>query len=81
MIENGYRVVAVGVQAERLKELADELSEYIKGIVLDVSDYSAVEKAIKSLDSSSLYRLVNNAGIYLGRGLGSNLQCLKKPAL
>lgn len=69
LIDDGYRVVAVDVQAERLKELADKCGDHIKVVPLDVSDYSATERAIRSLDSSSLYGLVNNAGIYFGKSI------------
>lgn len=69
LIDDGYRVVAVDVQAERLKELADKFGDHIKVVALDVSDYSAAEKAIRGLDSSSLYGLVNNAGIYFGKSI------------
>jgi 3-oxoacyl-[acyl-carrier protein] reductase len=69
LIEDGYRVVAVDVRAERLTELATEFGDRIEPVVLDVSDYSAVERALSDGDSESLVGLVNNAGIYLGKGI------------
>jgi NADP-dependent 3-hydroxy acid dehydrogenase YdfG len=68
-IDDGYRVVAVDVQAGQLDALGAEFGDRVRCIPLDVSDYSSVEKMMQSVESDSLYGLVNNAGIYLGKNI------------
>jgi 3-oxoacyl-[acyl-carrier protein] reductase len=69
LIDEGYRVVAVDVQAEQLDALGAEFGDRVRCVLLDVTDYSSVEKMMQSVESDSLYGLVNNAGIYLGKNI------------
>jgi 3-oxoacyl-[acyl-carrier protein] reductase len=69
LIGDGYRVLAVDLQAERLSALQSEFGSRIQCFTVDVSDYAAVERFMRGVDSDYLCGLVNNAGIYLAKGI------------
>ncbi len=66
--KNGYKVIAIARREERLKTLKQKCKN-IHIIKLDVSDKTAVFKAIKNLpkEFSKIDILVNNAGFALGQ--------------
>jgi len=68
-VEAGWRVVAVGRRAERLRTLVDELGDkWVHPLALDLRDAAAVEAAVASLPEGfgDIDLLVNNAGLALG---------------
>lgn len=67
LVGDGFRVIAIDVQTERLSALKSECGHHVECFSLDVTDYSLVEKLLAEIESDSLFGLVNNAGIYLGR--------------
>ncbi len=65
----GWRLIVTGRRTERLKALAEQLSDVpIHPVELDVRDLSAVETMIAGLPDSfrDIDVLVNNAGLALG---------------
>jgi serine 3-dehydrogenase len=65
----GWRVVATGRRAERLKALADELGpEKVATATFDVRDLKATESALAALppEFKAIDVLINNAGLALG---------------
>lgn len=66
--KNGHKVIAAARRADRLRLLAEEFKGQILELRLDVSDRTAVERALSSLpcDFSEIDVVVNNAGLALG---------------
>ncbi len=68
--EHGISLVLIARREERLKSLADQLSNKVKchTIACDVTDLSKLESEIKKLpaDFSKIDVLLNNAGLALG---------------
>ncbi len=66
LAKEGYRIIACGRRAERLKELKEELSAVtdITTLTFDVRDHEAVVAAIESLPEEwrAIDLLINNAG-------------------
>jgi len=68
-VEAGWRVVAVGRRAERLRTLVDELGEkWVHPLAFDLRDAAALQAALASLPEGygDIDLLVNNAGLALG---------------
>jgi serine 3-dehydrogenase len=68
-VEGGWRVVATGRRADRLRALADELGpEHVHGCAFDIRDEAALRAAVAGLpeDFRGIDLLVNNAGLALG---------------
>src|SRR3954462_14525761 len=66
---DGWRIVATGRRAERLRALADELGpETVATAAFDVQDRAALEAALAALPDpfKDIDVLVNNAGLALG---------------
>lgn len=71
MLENGFRVIALGRRAERLSGLrSDYGSNRVHTLALDITDRAAVESAAAGLPEEfrAVDCLVNNAGLALGMG-------------
>lgn len=68
LLREGWRVVAIGRRAERLRQLQDTFGEAVHGIALDMRDSAAIVAAIAALPSefAGIDVLVNNAGLALG---------------
>jgi serine 3-dehydrogenase len=67
----GWRVVATGRRADRLKALADELGpDMVATAAFDMQDAAAMEAALAALPEpfKAVDVLVNNAGLALGTG-------------
>jgi NADP-dependent 3-hydroxy acid dehydrogenase YdfG len=66
--ENGYNVIITGRREERVKAIGKEFSEAydtkVSGLVFDVRNFKAVEKALKGMgeDLKKIDVLINNAG-------------------
>jgi len=69
LLSDGLRVLAVDREKELLNALDSEFGSGIECFQIDVTDYDAVERFFHSLPKHSLYGLVNNAGILLGKSL------------
>lgn len=67
-VREGWRVIAVGRRAERLRALADELGPSLLPMPLDLMDAPALDRALADLPDShrEIDLLVNNAGLALG---------------
>lgn len=67
-VKEGWRVVAVGRRQERLEELEKAHPGRVRGVVLDVRDKEAAQRALVGLAApfSPVDVLVNNAGLALG---------------
>jgi serine 3-dehydrogenase len=66
---NGWKVVATGRRAERLRKLADEFgADKVHALAFDVRDEAAMNAAVDSLPAefAGIDALVNNAGLALG---------------
>ncbi len=71
LIKDGYRVTILSRSEDKTKKVAEELG--CSYVVADVSDYQAVEKAIKSAESDQpIDILVNNAGVWIQGPLDEN---------
>jgi 3-hydroxy acid dehydrogenase/malonic semialdehyde reductase len=70
LVRDGWRVVAAGRRAERLRALHDELGSAVLPWQLDVTDALAVDALPASLpaDWREIDALINNAGLALGLG-------------
>lgn len=66
LIATGWRVVGTGRRADRLEQLAAELSANFLPAVFDIRDEAARDAALAGFDGFDL--LVNNAGLALGTG-------------
>jgi serine 3-dehydrogenase (NADP+) len=68
-VEAGWRVVAVGRRAERLRTLVDELGDkWVHPAAFDLRDAAATQAALEALPEGfrNIDLLVNNAGLALG---------------
>jgi serine 3-dehydrogenase (NADP+) len=68
-VEAGWRVVAVGRRAERLRTLVDELGDkWVHPAAFDLRDAAATQAAVEALPEGfrNIDLLVNNAGLALG---------------
>lgn len=61
-VADGWQIVAAGRRADRLQDLADELGEACRPIVLDMRDLGAIASAVESI-SAPIDLLLNNAGL------------------
>lgn len=71
LLENGFRVIALGRRAERLSRLQNDYgSNRVHTLALDVTDGAAVESVAAGLPEEfrAVDCLVNNAGLALGMG-------------
>jgi 3-hydroxy acid dehydrogenase/malonic semialdehyde reductase len=70
LVRDGWRVVAAGRRAERLRALEDELGSAALTLKLDVTDALAVDALPTSLPVGwrEIDALINNAGLALGLG-------------
>lgn len=70
LVRDGWRVVAAGRRAERLRALQDELGSAILPWQLDVTNALAVDALPASLPAGwrEIDALINNAGLALGLG-------------
>jgi 3-hydroxy acid dehydrogenase/malonic semialdehyde reductase len=70
LVRDGWRVVAAGRRAERLRALEDELGSAALTFKLDVTDALAVDALPTSLPVGwrEIDALINNAGLALGLG-------------
>jgi len=69
LVEAGWRVVAVGRRAERLRTLVDELGDrWVHPVAFDLRDAAAMQAALAALPEGfgNIDLLVNNAGLALG---------------
>src|SRR5690625_5607477 len=71
LAEEGYDLIFTGRRAERLDEIKKDLDERAPGIeirtlVFDVRHQAEVEKALESLDDSSVVVLMNKARLTNG---------------
>lgn len=69
LAENGFKILALDIEEESLKELKTILKSSIETFQIDIRDENQVERFFGAISSNQLYGLVNNAGIYLGKGL------------
>jgi serine 3-dehydrogenase len=68
-VKAGWRVVATGRRADRLKALADELGkDKVHGAAFDMRKPAEIESALKALPGAfaNIDLLINNAGLALG---------------
>jgi len=62
LVADGWQVVGTGRRADRLQDLADELGEAFRPLVLDMRDLGAIAEAVATL-ATPIDLLVNNAGL------------------
>ena len=62
LVTDGWQVVGTGRRADRLQDLADELGEAFRPLVLDMRDLGAIAEAVATL-ATPIDLLVNNAGL------------------
>ena len=62
LVTDGWQVVGTGRRVDRLQELADELGEAFRPLVLDMRDLGAIAEAVATL-ATPIDLLVNNAGL------------------
>jgi 3-hydroxy acid dehydrogenase / malonic semialdehyde reductase len=67
-VHTGHKVIASGRRRDRLDRLAAELGAALLPVVMDVSDKSSIQAALKALPNEwkEVDVLVNNAGLALG---------------
>lgn len=67
---NGWKVIATGRRAERLKALEDEFPGLIHGIEMDLTDKDSIAAAVAAVpeDFRPVTCLFNNGGLALGTG-------------
>ena len=70
LVRDGWRVVAAGRRADRLRDLADALGGAVHKLQLDVTDGVEVDALPASLPEGwrEIDALINNAGLALGLG-------------
>lgn len=68
LVAEGWRVIATGRRADRLKSLVEECGDACLPVTLDVTDANAVESAVAGLpdEFKTITALINNAGVSLG---------------
>jgi serine 3-dehydrogenase len=62
LVTDGWQVVGTGRRVDRLQELADELGEAFRPLVLDMRDLGAIAEAVATV-ATPIDLLVNNAGL------------------
>jgi serine 3-dehydrogenase len=62
LVTDGWQVVGTGRRVDRLQELADELGEAFRPLVLDMRDLGAIAEGVATL-ATPIDLLVNNAGL------------------
>jgi 3-hydroxy acid dehydrogenase/malonic semialdehyde reductase len=69
-VREGHKVIAAGRREDRLQALKAALGDALYPLVLDVTDRTAVDAAVKGLPDAfaAIDVLVNNAGLALGMG-------------
>jgi serine 3-dehydrogenase len=67
-VDAGWRVIATGRRSDRLKALTDKAGNQVFGVVFDVRDEAARDKALDNLPAEfqDIDLLINNAGLALG---------------
>ncbi|WP_404406278.1 SDR family NAD(P)-dependent oxidoreductase [Pelagibacterium halotolerans] len=65
---NGWKVIATGRRAERLKTLENEFPGIVHGIVMDLVDKASIDAAVAAIpeDFKPVTCLFNNGGLALG---------------
>jgi NAD(P)-dependent dehydrogenase (short-subunit alcohol dehydrogenase family) len=66
LIESGYTVTAIDVDAEALNELLDEIKT-IEIVCGDVSDEKDIQRIVSCFENSELHGIVNNAAIGMNK--------------
>lgn len=69
LLNDGYAVLAVDVDEAGLAEIRRDAGDELEIARCDVTDGAAVKALFARLEEAPPYGLVNNAGIYLGKGL------------
>ena len=69
LLADGYAVTAVDIDDHSLAELRHRTADRMHVTRRDITDPAAVAELFAGLAEAPLYGLVNNAGIYLGKGL------------